>query len=70
MDRQTEICGNLPTLDIAHLGLGPDGHTASLTSNDPTLGVTDRDVAIADPVHLYQNRRRITLTYHMINRSR
>ena len=52
------------------LGMGADGHTASLIPGDPVLEVNDRDVALTDPVNLYQNRRRMTLTYPMINRSR
>ncbi len=61
------LAGLLPVLDVVQLGLGADGHTASLVPNDPVLDVRDRDVAATGE---YQGTRRVTMTFPLLDRAR
>lgn len=60
------IAGTPATLDVVHLGLGVDGHTASLFPGDAALKAT-ADVAVSGP---YDGLERMTLTIDVLNRAR
>ncbi|HQR10675.1 MAG TPA: 6-phosphogluconolactonase [Casimicrobiaceae bacterium] len=61
------IAGSPPVLDLVHLGVGPDGHTASLVPNDPVLQERSVTVALTEP---YLGHRRMTLTFPVLDRAR
>lgn len=66
-DELISVCGDPPVLDIVHLGLGGDGHTASLIPDDPVLHVSDRWVGVSQT---YEGSRRTTLSYPTIEAAR
>jgi 6-phosphogluconolactonase len=59
-----QVAGNPPALDVVHLGLGADGHTASLFAGDPATGISDRSVAVTA---VHAGYRRMTLTLPVLN---
>ena len=67
LDELKEVAGEPPIIDVVHLGLGSDGHTASLIPDDPVLDALDQSIAITNE---YQGRRRMTFTRPMLDRSR
>jgi 6-phosphogluconolactonase/glucosamine-6-phosphate isomerase/deaminase len=67
-ERYDALVSSSPPIDLVHLGLGPDGHTASLFPGSPALAVRDRlVVATGDDQHPHP---RLTFTYPAIERSR
>ncbi|MDP8977251.1 MAG: 6-phosphogluconolactonase [Actinomycetota bacterium] len=64
--RLRQLCGDPPMLDVVHLGLGADGHVASLVPGDPALEETGT-VAVTGP---YRGRRRMTLTFDALGAAR
>lgn len=65
--RLVAVAGNPPILDVVHLGLGGDGHTASLVPGDPAVDCTEGDVAATGA---YRGHRRMTLTFPVLSKAR
>ena len=65
-DRLRQVAGDPPIIDLVVLGLGEDGHTASLVPGDPVTREQDAEVAVTDEYH---GRWRMTLTYPALNRA-
>ncbi len=60
----------LPSFDLILLGLGKDGHVASLYQGSPVLKENKHWVRAVDAPDIYKIRKRITLTLPVINNAR
>lgn len=58
-------CGGFPVFDLILLGMGDDGHTASIFPND--LSLIDSKLSVAVNLNPYTQQKRITLTGNTIN---
>ncbi len=58
--------GSIPVFDIVLLGMGDDGHTASLFPHTTALSVVDRLVTVGDK----DGQPRLTFTFPLINQAR
>lgn len=70
LELQRYFCGPLPRLDVVFLGLGRDGHTASLFPGSPVLEETKEAVAAVRADYQGRPAWRVTLTLVAINAAR
>ncbi|MEX2122559.1 MAG: 6-phosphogluconolactonase [Woeseia sp.] len=61
-----DFAGAPPVLDVVHLGIGADGHTASLFADDAPLHDTRHWVGVS---RRHEGHRRLTLTLPVLNRA-
>ncbi|MEI6556129.1 MAG: 6-phosphogluconolactonase [Paludibacter sp.] len=65
LNTQLPILNGLPKFDLVLLGMGDDGHTASIFPNN--LSLLDAKETVAVAVHPVSGQKRITLTGNVIN---
>lgn len=66
-EKMDEVTGSPVVFDLIQLGMGSDGHTASLIPDDPILEVDEVDVAVSAE---YQGRIRMSFTWPVLDRAK